>query len=114
MTERTVSALQGPIVVSLVSLGAYTLLGHTLTASVAFPALALFDLLSMPVNHIPSIINALAAARVAFDRISKFTAEPELDLRPAEAPERTSEGPSIAISRGTFAWEAGEQSSASM
>ena len=73
----------------------------------AFPALALFDILSMPVNHIPEIINQLAAASVAFGRISAFLAEPELDGRPAAVPERQSEGPSISISRGTFSWEAG-------
>ncbi|KAK9867452.1 hypothetical protein WJX84_001002 [Apatococcus fuscideae] len=101
--------IAGPIVVSLTSLATYTLLGHTLTAAVAFPALALFDILSMPVNHIPEIINQLAAASVAFGRISAFLAEPELDGRPAAVPERQSEGPSISISRGTFSWEAGEE-----
>lgn len=100
--------MQGPIVVSLTSLAAFSLLGHTLTAAVAFPALALFDLLSMPVNHIPEIINQLAAARVAIGRISAFLAEPELGMRPADAPATTSEGASVAISRGTFSWGAGK------
>ncbi len=97
--------MQGPIVVSLTSLTAFSLLGHTLTAAVAFPALALFDLLSMPVNHIPEIINQIAAARVAFGRISSFLDEPELVGRPSD---KASEGASIAISKGTFTWEAGD------
>ena len=33
----------GPLLISVVSLGTYTLMGYPLTAAVAFPALALFN-----------------------------------------------------------------------
>ena len=101
--------MQGPIVVSLTSLATYTLLGKNLTASVAFPALALFDLLSQPVNYIPMIITELASARVAFGRISAFLAEPELQRRSENMPERGSvDDAAISIQNGTFSWEAGK------
>ena len=40
----------GPILVSLASFTCYTALGYPLTAAVAFPALALFNLLRFPVR----------------------------------------------------------------
>ncbi|CAI5534048.1 unnamed protein product [Closterium sp. Naga37s-1] len=43
-----------PMVVSVVSLAAYVLLGRPLTADVAFPALALFNLLRSASPHTPS------------------------------------------------------------
>ena len=97
------------MVVSLTSLATFSLLGHKLTAAVAFPALALFDLLSMPVNHLPDIINQLAAARVALNRIAGFLAEPELEGQPAEVPAHAVEDAAVSISKGTFSWEAGGQ-----
>ena len=95
--------------VSLTSLKTYTILGHPLTAAVAFPALALFDLLSIPINHIPGVLSDLAAAKVAVTRISAFLAEPELAGRPGTSHDvlLDPDGSSISISRGTFSWEAG-------
>ncbi len=100
--------MQGPILVSLASLATFTLLGHTLTAAVAFPALALFDLLSMPVNHIPMMISELAVARASLGRISTFLAAPELTGRPSTSPADTPDRASVKIVNGTFSWEAGE------
>ena len=62
----------GPILVSLASFGAFTLLGYPLTASVAFPALALFNLLRFPVMMFPNQIMNIIAAKVALDRIQKY------------------------------------------
>lgn len=62
----------GPILVSLASFGTYTLLGYPLTASVAFPALALFNLLRFPVMMFPNQIMNLIAAKVALDRIQNY------------------------------------------
>ncbi len=62
----------GPILVSLASFGAFTMLGYPLTASVAFPALALFNLLRFPVMMFPNQIMNIIAAKVALDRIQKY------------------------------------------
>ncbi len=60
----------GPI---LASFGAFTLLGYPLTASVAFPALALFNLLRFPLMMFPNQIMNIIAAKVALDRIQNYT-----------------------------------------
>lgn len=44
----------GPVLVSLAAFAAYTWAGHPLTAAVAFPALALFNLLRFPIIMIPT------------------------------------------------------------
>ena len=62
----------GPILVSLASFGTFSMLGYPLTASVAFPALALFNLLRFPVMMFPNQIMNLIAAKVALDRIQKY------------------------------------------
>lgn len=53
----------GPLLISLVSLGTYTLMGYPLTAAVAFPALALFNQLRCAVmgGHGASHCRALQA-----------------------------------------------------
>jgi ATP-binding cassette subfamily C (CFTR/MRP) protein 1 len=43
----------GPVVVALAAFSTYALLGHPLTAAVAFPSLALFNLLQFPIVMIP-------------------------------------------------------------
>eukprot|EP00775_Hariotina_reticulata_P001784 gene1784-2118_t len=43
----------GPVLVSLAAFGTYAALGHPLTAAVAFPSLALFNLLRFPIVMIP-------------------------------------------------------------
>jgi hypothetical protein len=43
----------GPVFVSLAAFGAYQALGYELTAAVAFPALALFNLLRFPIIMLP-------------------------------------------------------------
>jgi hypothetical protein len=53
-----------PVLVSLAAFGTYALLGHPLTAAVAFPSLALFNLLRFPIVMIPQQIFNLIAARV--------------------------------------------------
>ena len=53
--------MSGPVLVSLAAFGTYTALGHRLTAAVAFPALALFNLLRFPIIMFPA--QARAAAR---------------------------------------------------
>lgn len=53
-----------PVLVSLAAFGTYAGLGHPLTAAVAFPSLALFNLLRFPIVMIPQQIFNLIAARV--------------------------------------------------
>lgn len=50
---NTVLYMSGPVLVSLVAFGVYTAMGYSLTAAVAFPALALFNLLRFPIVMLP-------------------------------------------------------------
>jgi len=68
----------GPILVSLAAFSVYTFLGYPLTASVAFPALALFNLLRFPILMFPSQVMNMINARVGLQRIQKFMEADEM------------------------------------
>jgi hypothetical protein len=51
----------GPVLVSLAAFGTYAALGHPLTAAVAFPSLALFNLLRFPIVMIPQQVRVSAS-----------------------------------------------------
>ena len=54
---------QGPIVITLTAFGAYSFLGNQLTAEVAFPALAMLQLLNFPLLSLASCINLVRATQ---------------------------------------------------
>ena len=90
-----------PLVVTVVSFVSYTrFAGHELTPSVAFTALALFNMLRHPLIAMPDIINRLIEAKVAIGRISAFLRTDEVD-RPVSAPRSAS---AISIVDGSFEW----------
>jgi hypothetical protein len=49
----------GPVLVSLAAFGVYAARGYALTAAVAFPALALFNLLRFPIVMIPQQVRGV-------------------------------------------------------
>ncbi|KAG8933322.1 hypothetical protein FRC02_012140 [Tulasnella sp. 418] len=67
-----------PVGVSIVSFFAYVYLGNELTISTAFTAIALFNMLRMPLNVIPMFIVQLLQAGVSLDRIETFLKEEEV------------------------------------
>lgn len=69
--------MSGPVLVGLAAFGVYTAEGKDLTASVAFPALALFNLLRFPIIMFPNQIMSLINARIGLQRIQKFMAKEE-------------------------------------
>ncbi|GMR59215.1 hypothetical protein PMAYCL1PPCAC_29410, partial [Pristionchus mayeri] len=69
-----------PLIVTLSILATYTLLLHErLTAAKVFTALALVNILIMPLNAFPWVLNGLVEALVSLKRLSKFFALPDLD-----------------------------------
>lgn len=56
---------------SLFTFGMYVLLGHRLTASVVFTALALFGVLLAPLNSFPWVINGVVEAWVSVRRLQQ-------------------------------------------
>ncbi|CAI7880573.1 unnamed protein product [Closterium sp. NIES-54] len=93
-----------PMVVSVVSLAAYVLLGRPLTADVAFPALALFNLLRFPLAMIPDQINDYVQAKVSAGRVEKFLLLPE--IVPLEEEPGSQKG-SIKLCNASFSWGGG-------
>ncbi|NWU90204.1 MRP7 protein, partial [Upupa epops] len=69
-----------PIVVSIVIFITYVLLGHQLTATKVFTALALVGMLILPLNNFPWVLNGILEAKVSLDRIQHFFELADQDL----------------------------------
>ncbi|MEW5303174.1 MAG: hypothetical protein WDW36_005892 [Sanguina aurantia] len=110
---NTAVFMSGPVLVSLAAFGVRSAMGLPLTAAVAFPSLALFNLLRFPIIMFPSQVMSLINARVGLQRIQKFLEADEMvpaALLPA-ARRPTGGGvapppPAVSISSGTFSWGA--------
>jgi ATP-binding cassette, subfamily C (CFTR/MRP), member 1 len=99
----------GPILISMAAFLTYGMLGHPLTAAVAFPALSLFNLLRFPVMMLPSQITTLINGKVALDRLQNFldadeTRAPIFRSRSSTASLLSSEV-AVQIKNGTYAWD---------
>ncbi|KAF8508697.1 multidrug resistance-associated ABC transporter [Gautieria morchelliformis] len=68
-----------PILISVLSFLTFILSGHELTISVAFTAIALFNMLRAPLNSLPTWIVQILESGVAIDRIATFLSEDEVD-----------------------------------
>ncbi|KAJ2021922.1 Transporter of the ATP-binding cassette (ABC), partial [Coemansia sp. S85] len=67
-----------PVFVTLATFVCYTkFLGHQLTASIAFTALALFKTLRGPIDQLPEVISFCLQSKVSLDRVAKFLDEEE-------------------------------------
>ncbi|OGM43042.1 ABC transporter [Aspergillus bombycis] len=87
----------GPLCMSLISLATYFLANRTLSPSVAFTALSIFQSLSATLSNFPETISDLMNAKVSARRIEQY-----LDL-----PEHNNchrDGEAIAFSRATISW----------
>lgn len=94
-----------PIVVCVMTLGLYALLGNTITASTAFPALSLLMLLREPLQRYPRVlITVMVDGQTAVERIGKFLNEDgvELYVQKDKAPQEVS----LQIVNGSFKWAA--------
>nr|XP_038033035.1 multidrug resistance-associated protein 7 isoform X2 [Anas platyrhynchos] len=69
-----------PVVVSIVIFITYVLLGHQLTATKVFTALALVGMLILPLNSFPWVLNGTLEAKVSLDRIQRFLELEDQDL----------------------------------
>ncbi|XP_074435930.1 ATP-binding cassette sub-family C member 10 isoform X1 [Larus michahellis] len=69
-----------PVVVSIAIFITYVLLGHQLTATKVFTALALVGMLILPLNSFPWVLNGTLEAKVSLDRIQRFLELMDQDL----------------------------------
>jgi ATP-binding cassette, subfamily C (CFTR/MRP), member 1 len=86
-----------PILVAMAAFGTYAALGGQLTADVAFPALAYFDLLRFPLIMLPWQIIEFVSARVALKRLQKFVNADETDAMTAWEARVRAEGPPLLL-----------------
>ena len=61
-----------PIMISLAAFAVYTAQGYALTPAVAFPALALFNLLRFPITMLPWYLMEFINGWVALGRMQRF------------------------------------------
>lgn len=79
---NTVMFSGGPILVAIAAFGTYAWQGNALTADVAFPALAYFDLLRFPIIVLPNQVMNFISARVALKRLQEFVDADEVEQPP--------------------------------
>ena len=110
-----------PTLVALAAFSAFALSGQELLPSVAFTALALFNVLRLPMATLPTAINYFLECRTSLRRLQRFLSADEVDPgyysnaepaaaaggeaapEPAHAPGPAG-GPALVISDGCFCW----------
>ncbi|NXH19972.1 MRP7 protein, partial [Bucco capensis] len=101
-----------PVVVSIVIFITYVLLGHQLTATKVFTALALVGMLILPLNSFPWVLNGTLEAKVSLDRIQSFLELVDQDLEAYYALDSPSSTASAMEMRcAAFSWVPVEQES---
>ncbi|NXT68523.1 MRP7 protein, partial [Chaetops frenatus] len=101
-----------PVVVSIAIFVTYVLLGHQLTATKVFTALALVGMLILPLNCFPWVLNAILEAKVSLDRIQKFFELVDQDLEAYYALDSPSDTATAMEMRcATFSWVPVEEES---
>jgi len=101
---NSVIYFSGPILVSLASFSAYSLMGYSLTADIAFPALALFNLLRFPILILPMQVQNIINGKVSLKRLQDY-----LDAEDKEAPPAAEMAPgeAVRVEKADFKWGAG-------
>lgn len=101
-----------PVCITLMAFFSFIYFQHgKLTVDVAFTALALFQMLRMPLNFLPTFIVMMLQAKVALNRISDYLGEEEVPdwvsslKRPAN---HSATFDKVAFQHATLRWNAGE------
>ncbi|XP_073027940.1 ABC transporter C family member 2-like [Primulina eburnea] len=92
-----------PVVVIIVSFGAFTLLGGDLTPARAFTSLSLFAVLRFPLFMLPNMITQVVNANVSLKRLEELLLAEEQILLPNPPIEPGL--PAISVKNGYFSWE---------
>ncbi|XP_074640753.1 ATP-binding cassette sub-family C member 10-like [Tubulanus polymorphus] len=70
-----------PVLISILTFTTYALMGNQLTAAKVFTSLALFNMLMMPLNAFPWVINGLMESWVSLKRLEQFMMLEENDWK---------------------------------
>merc|ERR1719394_985685 len=69
-----------PVLISVLTFATYVLLGNTLTAAKVFTSVALFAMLTGPLNAFPWVLNGLVESLVSIRRLEAFFGLPETTI----------------------------------
>ncbi|XP_038198703.1 ATP-binding cassette sub-family C member 10 [Arvicola amphibius] len=95
-----------PVVICIVIFITYVLMGHQLTATKVFTALALVRLLILPLNNFPWVINGLLESKVSLDRIQRFLDLPNYNPEEYYSPDPPSEPATVLeLHEALFSWD---------
>ncbi|OWF38261.1 Multidrug resistance-associated protein 7 [Mizuhopecten yessoensis] len=96
-----------PILMTLLTFSAYSMLGNIPTASKMFTSLAIFLKLIGSLNHLPRMFNGMIEAITSLERIEKFVASEDIDLDTyyARILESNQSNNGISVNAGKFTWE---------
>jgi ABC-type multidrug transport system fused ATPase/permease subunit len=93
----------GPVLLAAVALAVYAIIHKSLSASVAFTTVSVFEALEMTLAIIPEMITDYLDAKVSASRVEKY-------LYSAEKEQHTRAGPTIAFENAAIAWPSEEDS----
>ncbi|NWS22729.1 MRP7 protein, partial [Pachyramphus minor] len=101
-----------PVVISITTFVTYALLGHQLTATKVFTALALVGMLILPLNSFPWVLYGTLEAKVSLDRIQRFLELMDQDLEAYYALDSPSDTATAMEMRcAAFSWVPAEEES---
>ncbi|ESO93730.1 hypothetical protein LOTGIDRAFT_105097, partial [Lottia gigantea] len=94
-----------PVLVTLATFAMFILMSENqhLDAETAFVALSLFNILRIPINHLPMCISALINAQVSLGRLGKYLSGSDLDEKNCGHNQNTENA--VEITEGTFTWD---------
>ncbi|KAJ8487830.1 hypothetical protein ONZ51_g3940 [Trametes cubensis] len=98
-----------PILVSVTAFFTYIAQGNELTIGTAFTSIALFQMIRLPLNVIPSFLVQLIQTKVALDRVAAFLDEEEVGeqvstLKKGHTRPSGESDEGLGIINGTFKW----------
>ncbi|XP_030915277.1 multidrug resistance-associated protein 7 isoform X2 [Geospiza fortis] len=101
-----------PVVISIAIFVTFVLLGHQLTATKVFTALALVGMLILPLNSFPWVLNGILEAKVSLDRIQQFFELMDQDLEAYYALDSPSDtATAMEMQCAAFSWVPAEEES---
>ena len=92
----------GPVLLAAVALATYAIIHKTLSASIAFTAVSVFDILGMSLTVMPELITIYLDAQVSATRIEKY-------LDSAEKEHHSIAGRTLSFRQATIAWPAEDE-----
>jgi ABC-type multidrug transport system fused ATPase/permease subunit len=91
--------IAGPVLLAAVALATYAIIHKTLSASIAFTTVSVFEALEMTLAVIPELITDYLDAKISATRIEKY-------LDSAEKDQSVKAGSTISFKKATVAWPA--------